>query len=379
MHLFPAISHYPKVFQQRGSSPLVAILGTCLWMAIPAVPAVADTGPQFSYQGNVEASRQTVLAAQVSGTIVALLVQEGQRVGKGQVLVRLDDLSQRQNTAAMQAQVQAADAQSRLAQQDFKRQQLLFAKNYISKAALDRAQAQLNSTAAQATALRAQVSASQAQTGYYQIRAPYAAVVSEVPVSLGDMAIPGKPLLTLYDPASLRASVSVPLSVAGALEQSSAPIRLQLGTQPTLSFQVKQIDWLPQADVQTQSRVMRLRLPAGTHAVPGEPLRVTLSLPEDTQKIDPARSRTEAPYSLGQSVSLGKSVWIPAQSVVQRAELTAVYVVAAGKKHLLRQVRLGERRGTVVEVLSGLSLGERVLLRPEQTPPQSFNTAGNSK
>ena len=59
--------------------------------------------------------------------------------------------------------------------------------------------------------------AARTQTGFYVVRAPFAGVVSEVPVQLGDMAMPGRPLVTVYDPAALRVTAAVPQSVAQRL------------------------------------------------------------------------------------------------------------------------------------------------------------------
>lgn len=324
------------------------------------VSSAAQAASSLAYDGQVEAIRQTVIAAQVPGAVVALPVQAGQRVVAGQLLAQLDDQSQRQNTQALQAQVQAAEAQAALAQQEFRRQQLLFGQQYISQAALDRARAQLHTSTAQHAALRAQVAAAQTQIQYYRVRAPYAAMVSEVQVSLGDLALPGRPLLALYDPSALRASVAMPQSVAQQLMQQADGVRVQVAGQADWSVPARQLEWLPVTDPQTQTRVLRVRLPSGLAVVPGQPVRVQVSLPSGSAQT--AVGASAAPAGL----SLGQSVWIPATAVVQRAELTAVYVVRQGQAPLLRQVRLGERRGTVVEVLSGLSLGERVLLQPQR-------------
>lgn len=84
-----------------------------------------------------------------------------------------------------------------VATKELERQKQLFQKQYISQSALDRAQAQAQAAQAQVNALQAQTNAAQTQTRYFAIKAPYSGVVSEVLVALGDMAMPGRPLVTL--------------------------------------------------------------------------------------------------------------------------------------------------------------------------------------
>ena len=155
------------------------------------------TRPASSFDGVVEAVRQTVVAAQVAGAVTALDVKAGDTVKAGQVLARIDARAAEQNASASDAQVRSAQALLDVASKDFERQKQLFDKQYISQAALERAESQFKATQAQAAALLAQAGAARTQSGFHVVRAPYAGVVAEVPVALGDMAMPGRALLTL--------------------------------------------------------------------------------------------------------------------------------------------------------------------------------------
>ena len=153
-----------------------------------------------SFDGVVEAQRQTVIASQVAGAIVQIKVKPGDRVSQGQVLLRIDARAAQEAALASEAQAQAAHATLQLATRDFERQQQLFKQRYISQAALDQAESQFKATQAQVNAQLAQASGARTQSSLHVVRSPYAGVVSEVPVALGDMAMPGRPLLTVYDP-----------------------------------------------------------------------------------------------------------------------------------------------------------------------------------
>ena len=323
---------------------LVPPAGAAGLQAAAAQPSTqqASTG----YDGVVEAVRQTVVAAQVPGAIVQLDVKVGDRVAAGQLLLRIDARAADQNAAASDAQVQAARASLDVATKDVERQRQLFQKNYISQAALERAESAYQATRAQVNAQLAQAGAARTQTGFHLVRAPFAGIVSEVPASLGDMAMPGKPLLTLYDPTALRVTAALPQSVAAQLGPTPA-LRLELpgaanGVAPT------RVQLLPTIDPATHTVPLRAELPAGTPGLaPGMFARVFV----------PVAGRTAAAPTVNPSV--------PRQAVVRRAEMTGLYVLDAAGRPVLRQVRLGRVDGDRVEVLSGLGAGERVAADPQ--------------
>ncbi len=172
-----------------------------------------------TFDAVVEAVRQTVIAAQVPGAVTALDVKAGDVVKAGQELARIDARAAEQSANASEAQVKSAQALLDVARKDFERQQQLFQKNYISQAALERAESQFKAAQAQAAALLSQAGAARTQSGFYVVRAPYAGIVAEVPATVGDMAMPGRTLMTLYAPGALRVTAAVPqsaLEVAGA-------------------------------------------------------------------------------------------------------------------------------------------------------------------
>ena len=328
---------------------LAAGPGTAL-AATPAAPALAsvvaegrNAANEASHDGVVEAVRQTVIAAQVPGAIVALQVKPGDSVKAGQVLARIDSHAADQNALASDATVRAARASLDVASKDFDRQKQLYDKNYISQAALERAEAQFKATQAQVAAQLAQAGAAHVEAGFHTVRAPYAGVVSEVPVSLGDMALPGRPLLILYDPSALRVTAAVPQ--ASAAPGATALARLELPALPAAQQWVKplRVTALPAADSATHTVQVRFDLPATPGLVPGMFARAWI----------PSQGANDA------------RVYVPSKAVVRRAELTALYVINAEGRALLRQVRLGRAAGDRVEVLSGLSAGERVALDPQ--------------
>jgi len=320
---------------------------------VTATVGTAGPGQPIGFDGVVEAVRQTVLAAQVSGAVVALDVRVGDAIRAGQMLARIDARAADQNTAASDAQVRAARASLDMATKDLERQQQLVQQGFISQGALERAEAQFKSTQAQVAAQLAEAGATRTQAGFFAVKAPYAGIVSEVQVALGDMAMPGRPLVTLYDPTSLRVAVWVPQSAAAGLHKDAA-VRIQLPGLPA------DRDWV------TPSRMDVLpTVDPGTHSV-----QVRLQLPPPAPGTAGARATGLAPGLFARvwlpgPVNGPQRLIVPARAVVRHAEMTGLFVVGADGRPVLRQVRLGSMQGDSVEILSGISAGERIALDPQ--------------
>lgn len=295
----------------------------------------------------VEAVRQTTLSAQVPGAIISLGVKAGDVVKAGQELLRIDARSASQNAVASDAQVDAAQSAMHVAAQDYERQKQLFQKQYISQSALDRAQAQWQAAQAQVKAQRAQAGVARTQSGFFIVNAPYAGVISDVPVALGDMAMPGRALITMHDPSALRITAAVPQSVAATMGDASL-IQFELPGLPGL-LRPTQVQVLPVVDAATHTVQVRLGLPAGLKGVtPGLFARIWLPTGPSSGAI-----------------AQGEHFYVPASAVVRRSEMTGLYVVNPEGLAVLRQVRLGSTKGDLVEILSGVSKGDKVAVDPQ--------------
>lgn len=310
---------------------------------LPTAPVrAAGAGGASAYDGVVEAVRQTVVAAQVAGAVVALEVKAGDRVKAGQLLARLDARTAEQDASAARAEVRSAQAMLEVATSEFERQKQLHAKQYISQAALERAESQFKAAQAQAAAQLAQAGAASTRSGLHVVRAPYAGVVAEVPVAIGDMAMPGKPLVTLYEPGALRVTAAVPQSVL-ATPPKEVRVEVPASGGEDREIVATQVQLLPTVDAQTHTVQLRIALPAGSDLKPGTFARVWL----------PAADAT------------AQRLFVPASAIVRRAEMTGLYVLDAKGAPQLRQVRLGRASDGSVEVLAGVSAGEQVVTDPQ--------------
>ena len=318
------------------------------------VVAYRDVPDTVSAEGVVEAVRQSTLAAQIAGQIVELKVKVGDSVKAGQVLLRIDPRAAEQVVSGSQSQLAEAQAGLTNALRGFERNKQLFAQHFISKAGLD--QAELDYKAAQARVGALQASAGQASTAktFTTITAPYAGVVAATPIEVGDMATPGRPLLTLFDPASMR--------VIATLSQSSLrEVNLQLPVQVEVPaakrrLTAKQVTLVPLADSRTHTTKLRLELADTAQLLPGQFAR--------------------AYFATG----VARKLVIPEAAVLRRSEVTAVYMQGAGGQAQLRQIRVGDASGDgYIEVLAGLREGERIALDPVKAGLLSNGIAGSAE
>ncbi|BDI07823.1 efflux RND transporter periplasmic adaptor subunit [Sphaerotilus microaerophilus] len=337
-----------------------ATLAALVLVATGAQAAPAASGPEVAtvrvqaggngrsldLDGTVEPVRQATVAAQVGGNVLALAVKAGDKVRSGQVLARIDERSAAAGLAQSDAAVTQADTMLRQARTELNRTRELRAQGYVSQAAQDNAETQVK--AAEAALQQAQAGRSQAALArnFTTVTAPFDGLVLATHLDAGDLAAPGRPVLTVYAPGAVRAVVQVPASQA-ALARSAGKIEVQLPDGQWVT-PARRVD-LPTADPVAQTVEWRLDLSAADSArtLPGQAVRV---------RFGGATAGT--PAAAGAKPA-GASLAVPAGALLRRGELTAVYV-AQGSQFVLRAVRAGSESGQGVEVLGGLRAGERV-------------------
>jgi RND family efflux transporter MFP subunit len=328
-------------------------VATPAWSALPFAVApvkyqMADTG--YSTEASVEAVRQSTLAAQVSGRVVAVNFDAGDYVKAGTVIVRLSAQELSSAVAGSRAQVAQADATLANARANYERQQQLFQQKFISQAALDRATTEFRSAEAAARAARAGAGQTAAVSGYTVITAPYSGVVAARHVEVGESVAPGTPLMTGFDPKDMRVIANIPQYKLA--EVKAAPrVAVEI---PSLNKWINAagVTVLPSAD-------------AATHTV-----KVRIDLPTNLEGVIPGMF-ARAHFSVGSA----RKLTIPSTAVVRRSEITAVYVVRKDTVSL-RQIRLGTPNGRgQVEVLAGLNPGEVIALDPVKAGIYAKSTA----
>ena len=322
--------------------PLFAALAlACATLAAAPLHAQPSAAPEtltvelrevdqtYPAEAVVEAVKQATLAAQVTGRIVEARVDAGARVKAGEVLMRIDAREAAEALAGAQAQF--ANAKANLA-----RVKNLYAQKFVSQAALDKAEADYKSAAANA----AQAGAA---SGHSTIVAPFAGVVAQRLAEPGEMANPGRPLVSLFESRGMRVVASIPQYKLAEIRQALRGKVEFPGNGQWIA--ATRIEVLPTAD-------------AASHAV-----RVRLYLPEN---LDATSGIVPGVFARAHFVT-GKAqkLLVPAAAVVRRGELNGVYALDDKGRPRLRQVRLGEPAADGrIEILAGLNPGEKIALDP---------------
>lgn len=340
--------------------------------------ALAPVDDFYEATGTVRSKTTTVLSSRMMGAVVSLRVREGDRVAAGQTLIEIDNREARaqldkanaglreaqqslaeveQSINAAQSGQAAAEANKRLAAATLARYQALLerksvspqefdevkARSQVAEAEADRAEKALevlatkkSQVAARIDQAKAEIAGAQILAGYARIAAPASGVVTARSIEVGSIAAPGAPLLTIEDTSRYRLEAAVEESRLGRIRlRDSARVRVDaIGEE--LAGNVAEI--VPAADPASRSYTVKIDLPQRTA------LRSGL-------------------YGVARFVAGRKqSLTVPRKAVVERGQLSGVYVVNDSGIAYLRLIKTGKAYGERVEALSGLSEGERVVV-----------------
>jgi len=333
-------------------TPITQFLRSCgiaivLVLASPATAAELPTAPaglamvdtEQVLDGVIEAVNRSTVSAQVSARVVELPFDVDDYVEQGRVIVRFRDTEQRAQLERARANLEEARARLAQAESEFERFRSLREKQLVSSSQMDQARAAYETARAREEAARAALAEAQEMLDHTVVRAPYSGIVVERHVELGETATAGQPLMTGLSLEHLRVVVEVPQQHIAALREHHAA-RVILPDGGSLDAAALRI--FPYASERTHTFRVRVSLPEGRHGVyPGMLVKVAF-----------VSGRRE-------------QLMVPAEAVVRRSEVTAVYVLDDDGRLRFRQVRVGAARADDrVPVLAGLKSGEVVVTDP---------------
>jgi RND family efflux transporter MFP subunit len=210
------------------------------------------------YVATLKSRDSAVVMPQVEGIITQIFVHSGEHVDAGARMMQIDPAKQ-QATVSSQEQARAAqDAQLKWAVQNYDRVNGLANAGVVSRQDLDQARATLDAAKAQLQSLDAQVNEQQVQLHYYQVVAPRAGIVGDVPVRVGDRIITSTILTTVDRPGNLEAYIYVPIEKSAQLKMN-LPVQIVDGSGNTLA--TSRITFIsPQVDTSTQSVLAKAQI-----------------------------------------------------------------------------------------------------------------------
>jgi RND family efflux transporter MFP subunit len=300
---------------------------------------------EVTFPAQVESNSQANLSTIVMGTVTDVPVTVGDRVRRGDLLVRIKDDQIRAQKAQLEANMVQARANLENTEKNVNRIRNLYADESATSKELDDISTMYEIAKANMEALNARLNEVNEMLAYTVIRAPFDGIVSRKFVSEGDMASPGHPLVSVSDPGSVKITAAV---------SENRISRIQEGTAVLVSVSSAGIENAP------------ARLTAISSAA--DPMSRQFSI---EAAIDDPETASRLKVGMFAKVRMNldqtESLYIPANAIVERGQLTGIFTVSDNNRAILRWVRLGDRSGDQVEVLTGLKPDEQYVYAPGQS------------
>lgn len=313
--------------------------------------SMLSTGPALS--GTLVAERTAAIRAEVSGQVLAILHEPGDRVGAGEPLARIDDRAIVDAWLGARSGVTQAELAADIAKRELERATKLSAVGAIADRDTENARRANLASQAQLEDAKARLAQAQKLRDATVVKAPYAGIVAERTVNAGDIVAPGAPLFTVVDPATMRLEANIPASQLGAVRRG-APVTFSVTGYPDRRFTGTISHIAPSADATTRQVRVIARIPnAGSGLVAGlfaegrvsSTVREALTAPQaavDLRGIRPVVARLKGGKVERVEVTLGAR-----DDATERVEITAG--VARGDT-LLVGAALGITPGTPLKV-----------------------------
>ena len=303
--------------------------------------SIIMSGPSIS--GTLEPEREAVLRAQVSGSVLQTYADQGQAVNAGTVLARIDATGIQDAYTSARAQVVAARNTADIATKDLARNEKLLAAGAIAERDIE--QSRRSSIAAQAALEDANSRLASAERQYRSttVTSPLGGIVSDRPVSAGDVVQPGTALYTVVDPSSMRLEASVPAEQL-SLIRVGVPVVFTVSGYPGRQFVGHITRVNPTADPTTRQ------------------VRIYVSIP------NAGRTLVGGLFASGRvSTATKNGLVVPAAAVDVRGTQPVVTRVKGGKaEHVNVTIGLTDKSTETTEILAGLMAGDTLLLGAAQ-------------
>lgn len=290
------------------------------------------------YAGEVRARYETDLAFRVAGRVQTRLVEVGAQVRAGQVLATLDPQDYALAVSAAEAQLAAAVAEAKLAQQDLQRFTELRAQNFISEAELERRRTATASAQARENQLRAEAQRQGNQQNYTRLTAPHAGVVTSIAFEAGQVVAAGQPIAQLARSGEREVQIDVPENALDSL-RTAQDLGIRLWSAPDVVYSGRLRELSPMADAGSRTYSARVRI-LKPDAV------VKLGMTATVEVASEAAPNLSVAQSALFKINSQPQVWV---------------VDPATQKVVARSVQLGELGGDRAVVTAGLKAGEWVV------------------
>ena len=289
--------------------------------AVTIVPKTIDA--VVSAVGTLNSRNSSVLSSKIMGKVVALHAKEGDRVSEGKLLLRIE-------SGEISAQVFQAQAAYNNAKLQHDRIKLLFDEKAATQMEMDQATLGLESA-------NAGLNGAKAMESYTIIEAPISGQIVEKHINLGEMALPGQPIIKIEDNGHLRLEVTVREQDLQYI-QAGKPVTVQIDALPGKDIKALVAQVVPASDIRTHSFIVKIDIPSDKSLITG--------------------MYGKALFSTGRR----EAILVPRTAIVELSGISGVYIVSAEGSAVFQMVQLGEATGESIEAVTGLKAGDQVIV-----------------
>jgi RND family efflux transporter MFP subunit len=311
----------------------------------PISVSTMTVGPEtldatVSAAGALSSRNTSVLSSKIMGRVVELSVNEGDSVSPGKVLARIE-------SGEISAQAYQAQAAYNNAQLQYNRIKSLFDEKAATRMEMEQATLGFESS-------KAGLNAAKAMESYMIINAPIEGRIVEKRINLGEMALPGQPILKIEDNKHLRLEVTVSEQDLRSV-QAGKSVTLQIDALPGKIIKARVAQVVPAADIRTHSFIAKIDVPAEKGLITG--------------------MYGKAFFSSGNR----RAILVPHSALVELSGITGVYIVSSEGNAVFQMVQLGEPRGDRVEAVTGLKPGDQVIVSKQDARIDGRKVAATDK
>lgn len=300
---------------------------------------------QFTYEpvpASVQAKQTSIISSRILARIEKIHVRAGDVVTQGQLLIGLDQKDLSAQVSQAKSQIQSVEVRLKEARQSLVRAKELNQKGLLANADLEKVQANHDTLSASLSTAQQSVLEAENTLSFAQIRSPMDGRIVDRFAEPGSIAQPGKSLLSLYNPTTVRVEANVRETLALSLTQGQQ-LKVQIpATGQWLEAEIE--ERVPAGNPGSRSFLIKVRLYQTQGLLPG--MYARLMVPSATESL----------------------LLIPGDRVASIGQLDVVWVITQGRSER-RFIRTGKRHeGGLLEVVSGLEEGEMLLPAPGKTP-----------
>ena len=305
---------------------------------------VAYSGTNFlSVSGKIQASKSADISTSMMGYVTNVYVNVGDTVGKGDLLISINNAALKAKKAQVTATITKARTAFNISENNYKRYVSLFASASVTQKEIEDATANMQIAKADLEAANQMINEVNAQFAYTNIKAPFSGVITRKNITIGDMANPGASLISIENATDLEVSTLVPETEISTIKKGAEVAVTIKSLNKTITGKVVA---LSSSSTNTGGQYL-VKIQIEKTALPilsGMFTTVQFSLEKDAKSA---------------------VVLVPLTAIITKGQLSGLYTVSETDTALLRWLRLGKIYGNEVAVLSGLNTEESYIIAAE--------------